>query len=132
MTDLVIDASALAFALIGVSPEAADLRARLMVTQCHAPHLIDAELGNVLRRRVRMGDITSDQALVALATATDAVDHRYSHAGALAAVAWSLRDNLSFYDGLYVALAARLDIPLLTGDRRIGKAPGLPCVIQTL
>ncbi len=130
MTDLVIDASALAFALIGVSAQAVDLRARMAETHCHAPHLVDAELGSVLRRRCRTGDITSDQALVALTVARDVVDDRYPHAGPLAASAWRLRDNVSFYDGLYVALAASLDIPLLTGDGRIGRAPGLPCVIE--
>ena len=34
---------------------------------------------------------------------------------------------MSFYDGLYVALATMLDLPLLTSDIRLTKAPGLPC-----
>ncbi len=48
----------------------------------------------------------------------------------LAERAWTLRHNLSFYDALYVALADRLDVPLLTGDARLARAPGLPCEIE--
>jgi hypothetical protein len=38
------------------------------------------------------------------------VDHRHQMTGALAR-AWALRPNLSFYDALYVALAAALAAP---------------------
>jgi predicted nucleic acid-binding protein len=44
---LVIDASAMVIALLGTSGEAAALRGRLRAEMCHAPHLIDAEMGNV-------------------------------------------------------------------------------------
>ena len=36
-------------------------------------------------------------------------------------VAWELRDNFSFYDALYVALALMLDEPLLTFDARLAR-----------
>lgn len=56
--------------------------------------------------------------------------HRYPHVGVLADLAWTWRDNLTFYDALYVALAVRLDVPpLLTGDRRLGRAP-VPCSVE--
>jgi predicted nucleic acid-binding protein len=132
MTDRVIDASVLTFALIGKTPNAARLRTVLRSTDCHAPHLIDAELGNVLRRRTRAADITAAQALVALSAARDVIDYRYPHTTPLAELAWAWRDNLSFYDALYVALAVRLDIPLITGDHRLSKAPGLPCRIELI
>jgi predicted nucleic acid-binding protein len=35
-----------------------------------------------------------------------------------------LRHNLSFYDGLYVALAEVLNAPLVTLDRRLARAAG--------
>lgn len=127
MTERVIDTSVLAHALIGKTPDAARLRRLLQGTECHAPHLIDAELGNVLRRRTRAGDITPDQALTALGAARDVIDVRYSHAGTLAKLAWTWRDNLSFYDALYVALAVRLGLPLVTGNVRLTRAPALPC-----
>lgn len=130
MTVVVVDASVLAFALIGTAPEAARLRSRLHDTECHAPHLIDAEVGNVLRRRTRAGDITEGQALLALGAARELIDIRYPHVGALARTAWTLRHNLSFYDALYVALARRLGVPLLTGDTRLLRAPGLRCDVE--
>jgi predicted nucleic acid-binding protein len=55
------------------------------------------------------------------------IDHRYPHAGALAQRAWTLRHTLNFYDALYVGLASYLNLPLLTADARIARAPGLPC-----
>ncbi len=132
MTERVIDASAVAYALIGKTSDAVGLRTALRGTDCHAPHLIDAELGNVLRRRTRAGDVTPTQAHTALRAARDVIDYRYPHIGALADLAWTWRDNLSFYDALYVALAVRLDIPLVTGDRRLSGTPGLPCSIELI
>ena len=86
----------------------------------------------MLRRQTRSRDITSRQAIEALRTARDVIDYRYPHAGALAEMAWTWRDNLSFYDALYVALAVRLNVPLLTGDRRLSAAPGLPATIELI
>lgn len=132
MTDRVIDASALAYALTAKTSHAKSLRAVLRDTDCHAPHLIDAELGNVLRRQVRAGDVTPTQAHTALHAARDVIDVRYPHVGALAELAWTWRDNLSFYDALYVALAVRLDVALVTGDHRLARAPDLPCSIELI
>jgi predicted nucleic acid-binding protein len=44
--------------------------------------------------------------------------------------AWQLRDNVSFYDGLYVALAEGLGAPLLTLDERLTRAPGLRAEVE--
>ena len=74
--------------------------------------------------------MTPVQARTALRAAGGVVTYRYPHLGALAEHAWRLGDNLSFSDALYVALAARLGLSLVTGDRRLGGAPGLPCPIE--
>ncbi|MDQ3763453.1 MAG: type II toxin-antitoxin system VapC family toxin [Actinomycetota bacterium] len=132
MRQRVIDASALAYALLGKTSDAAHLRAALATTGCHAPHLVDAELGNVLRKRTRSGDITPMQARTALRVARGVIDYRYPHCGPLAERAWCMRDNLSFYDALYVALATRLDLPLVTGDRRLSNVPDLPCSVEQI
>jgi predicted nucleic acid-binding protein len=79
---------------------------------------------------VRAGDISANRALLALRAARGLIKFRYTHAGCLAESAWRWRDNLSFYDALYVALAARLEIPLVTGDSRLAKAPGLACTVE--
>jgi predicted nucleic acid-binding protein len=44
----------------------------------------------------------------------------------LMAEAWSLRHNLTIADALYVVLARHLDGPLVTADRKLANAPGLP------
>jgi predicted nucleic acid-binding protein len=48
------------------------------------------------------------------------------------AAQWELRTNLSAYDALYVALAERLDAPLLTADARLARAPGPRCPVEVL
>ena len=117
-------------ALLGRSGEAAALRRRLGAEVCHAPHLIDAEVGNVLRRHVLRGDLAAADAEALLHLSWPLVDHRHQMTAALATAAWGLRQNVSFYDGLYVALAAALGAPLVTADQRLSRAPGLNCVVE--
>jgi predicted nucleic acid-binding protein len=95
-----------------------------------APHLIDAEVGHVLRRCVRLGKLTADAAGRALWEVDDLPVERVEHE-LLIHVAWGLRDNFSFYDGLYVALALMLDEPLLTLDGRLARS-GLDLPIEVL
>jgi predicted nucleic acid-binding protein len=58
------------------------------------------------------------------------IDHRHEMTGALAGAAWILRDHLTFYDALYLALAQALTCPLLTADERLSQAPILPCAVE--
>ena len=44
----------------------------------------------------------------------------------------SARNNVSFYDGLYAALAARLDVALITADARLSRAPDLGCQVEVV
>lgn len=127
----VIDASALVCANIANDDAASRLRNRLRDETVHAPHLIDAELGNVLRRQVLRGAMTADHGTAVLRHAPRLIDHRYDHTGSIAMAAWTLRENVTFYDAIYVALAAALDVPLMTADNRLSTAPKLPCVIET-
>ncbi len=125
-----LDASAMVLALSGKTETASALRARLAGVRKHAPHLIDAEVGNVLRRHEREARLSPEEALLALRAARAVLDHRYPHVGPLAELAWTWRHNLSFYDALYVALAVLLDLPLITGDVRLSRAPDLRCTIE--
>ncbi len=95
-----------------------------------APHLIDAEVGHALRRWVRLGKLSADAAGRALWEIDDLPVERVEHE-LLIHVAWGLRDNFSFYDGLYVALALMLDEPLLTLDARLARS-GLDLPIEVL
>ncbi|MEJ7775578.1 MAG: hypothetical protein WKF72_12295 [Nocardioidaceae bacterium] len=45
---------------------------------------------------------------------------------------WELRENLTVYDASYVALAEALEVPLLTADARIARAPALKCLIEVM
>ena len=131
-TDCVLDASAMVLALIGKTPGADELRQRLSDKRRHAPHLIDAEVGDVIRRHEQSGLISSEEGQNALRAGSELIDYRYAHAGSLTALVWRWRANVSFYDGLYAALASRLGVPLITADARLSRAPGLDCQIEVV
>jgi predicted nucleic acid-binding protein len=96
-----------------------------------APHLIDAEVGHSLRRRVAARRLQADHASAALHDLAWLPLRRIAHTDLLDR-AWDLRHNLSFYDGLYVALAERLQMPLLTLDGRLAKAAGVSTQVEVL
>jgi predicted nucleic acid-binding protein len=85
------------------------------------PHLIDVEVGHALRRTVAARKLREDRAAAALGKLAELPLRRIVHIGLLDR-AWQLRHNLTFYDGIYVALAEILDVPLITLDRRLARA----------
>lgn len=89
----------------------------------HAPHLLDVEVTQVLRRFERTGSLAATRAEEALDDLRALRVVRHPTLALLGRV-WGLRENLSAYDALYVALAEALEAPLLTTDRRIARAPG--------
>ncbi len=86
----------------------------------------------MLRRGERAGEISEQTARTALRALPEMTDYRYPHTGRLATQAWDLRDTITFADALYVALAAALDMPLLTADIKLSKAPGLSCRVMLI
>jgi predicted nucleic acid-binding protein len=122
---LVVDASALVDALL-IDGAA---RACLSKASLHAPELLDAELLSVLRRLVLTGQLAEQQALLALDTAQMLGLRRHT-TRQLWPRAWQLSTNLSAYDALYVALAEQLNLPLLSADGRLARAPGLRCQVH--
>lgn len=121
---IVVDASALLEALLR-TPAAASVQERLFDQRhtLHAPHLIDVEVAQVLRRYAATGQIEPGRCREALSDLSDFPLHRYPHDVLLPRV-WELRHNLTAYDAVYVALAEALDALLLTRDRRIAGASG--------
>lgn len=97
----------------------------------HAPHLIDLEVAQVLRRYATSGEIENARAAQALADLEALPLSRHSHRLFLARI-WELRRNLTAYDAAYVALAEALPATLLTQDRRLAKAPGSVAKIQVI
>lgn len=121
---IVLDASAVVEALLGTRAAAA-IEARLLDSSetLHAPYLLDLEVAQVLRRYVGSGDMAAERGQAALADFADLAVHRYPHEPFLPRV-WELRNNLTAYDAVYVALAEALEAPLLTRDRRLATAAG--------
>jgi predicted nucleic acid-binding protein len=54
---------------------------------------------------------------------------RYPHAALLSRV-WELRENLTAYDAVYIALADTLEAPLVTTDARLARAPGVGVTVE--
>jgi predicted nucleic acid-binding protein len=130
----VIDASALVAVLTGGEDTAwveSQLGAPGSGQALWAPHLIDAEIGNSLRRLVAAGRLEDEDAASALRDLIGMPLRRIVHTGLLDR-AWLLRHNLTFYDALYVALAELLDAPLLTLDARLAKAAAATAGIDVL
>ena len=124
---IVVDASAGLAALLNAGPA----RAAIGSEQLHAPHLIDSEVANGLRRRVAGGEIGSTQGWAALDVWRHLGIARYPVFALLDRV-WELRENLSAYDASYVALAEELDCGLLTADARLARAPGVRCTVAVV
>ena len=95
----------------------------------HAPHLLDVEVAQVLRRYVRDRTLSEQRGQEALEDFSGLPLNRYSHDFLLPRV-WELRATLTAYDAVYVALAEVLDAPLLTCDTRITSAPGHHAIIE--
>lgn len=89
----------------------------------HVPHLIDVEIAHVLRRYALRGTLSERRGALALEHWRSLDVERYPHEPFLPR-AWSLRENLSAYDAVYVALAEALSTVLVTGDRRLAGATG--------
>ena len=85
--------------------------------------LLDVEFAQVLRRLVRQGSLTPKRAGEAIEDMAALRITRYAPVLLLQRI-WRLRQNLSAYDAAYVALAERLQAPLITRDQRMAAAPG--------
>lgn len=96
-----------------------------------APHVFDAEVGHVLRRAVSAGKLRQATALAALRDLADMPLRRVGHVGLLER-AWKLRANVTFYDALYVALAERLDMALITLDQRLKRAAPARVTVEVI
>jgi predicted nucleic acid-binding protein len=121
---IVLDASA-AIELVLATPTGHRVAARLGsgYPRPHAPHLLAVEVAHVLRRFAARGQISPAEGNEGLEALTQLNVHRWEHEPLLRRV-WELRDNLTAYDAVYVALAEALEAPLLTTDARLVRATG--------
>jgi len=84
----------------------------------HAPHLLDLEVAQVLRRLAREATVSAQRADQALQDLLSLRLTRYPHFVFLPHI-WRLRHNLSAYDAAYVALTEKLGATLVTRDARL-------------
>lgn len=121
---IVVDASAILETLLR-TPAAAAVEERLFQPRqtLHAPHLLDVEVAQVLRRYWAARALDAERLGAALGDLAEFPLQRYPHDFLLPRV-WALRANLTAYDAVYVALAEALDAPLLTRDQALAAAPG--------
>jgi predicted nucleic acid-binding protein len=121
---IVLDASA-AVEIILQTQVGVALSGRLLTPESalHAPHLLDVEVAQVLRRFTRHGEVPAERARQALEDLADLPIERYPHEMLLPRI-WTLRENLTAYDAAYVALAEILGATLLTRDGRISRVSG--------
>jgi predicted nucleic acid-binding protein len=113
---IVVDASAILEVLLG-TPAGLRVMERLFAPAetLHAPHLLDLEVVQVLRRYTFAGELSSTRGLEALEDLAEFPIARYPHDLLLPRI-WELRRNLTAYDAAYVALAEALAAPLVTRD----------------
>ena len=120
---IVVDASALLEFLLQ-TPLGTRVEARLLRDdEFHCPHLIDVEVTQGLRRLVRAREVSADRAAEAIQDLVDLDLHRHAHLDLLTR-AWKLRENMTAYDAMYVALAEALDATVVTCDTPLAKAAG--------
>jgi len=125
----VLDASVVIDALVSAGTDGGTARARVAgLDLLPAPHLLDVEVLSALRRLVRTGDVALTVARRARVAFADLPIDRYPLAPFEVRV-WELRDEVSSYDGWYVALAEALGTELVTADARLRRAIGARCPV---
>ena len=124
----VVDASAVVAALVDSGRDGEWAEAAVAANALVAPELVLAESTNILRRLERAEIISRIEASGAQADLLG-LDIELFPFAPFARRIWELRSNLTSYDAWYVALAEALDCPLVTLDRRLGRAPGPNCTV---
>jgi predicted nucleic acid-binding protein len=121
---IVLDASAVIEVLLWTK-RADPICERILGSQesRHAPHLLDVEVAQVIRRYLLAGEIDDWRGNQIMEDLQDLPIDRHAHTLLLPRI-WQLRGNLTAYDAAYVALAEALNAPLVTCDKHLASTPG--------
>ncbi len=130
---IVLDASVVVDLLLGFAPHDATVAALLAAEApaVFAPHLLDAEVAQVMRKRVLGGSLRSTDAEAALRTYAQLPITRFPHLPFLPH-AFALRGNATIYDALYLVLAEALGATLITRDAGMASVPGTKARVRVL
>lgn len=130
---IVLDASVVVDVVLALPPHYETIleQVREHSRELAAPHLLDPEVGQVLRRFVHSGAISSSRADQAITDFLDLGITRYAH-GPLLGRAFALKDNATVYDALYLVLAEALGATLLTRDTALGTIPGHAARVEVI
>jgi predicted nucleic acid-binding protein len=124
---IVLNASTVLQLLLG-TPRARRTRKRLQSDEApHAPHLLDIEVAQALRRLSRTGDLSAERTAQALEDLSPV--RRHPHTLLLVRV-WELRHHLTAYDAMYVALAEALNAPVLTCNKALASSSGHSATVE--
>lgn len=129
---IVLDASVLLDALVRSDGHGDRARDRLeRDLDHHAPHIVKAEAVSGLRKLTAKGEVAERQCSPLIRQIMDLHIDTYPIEGFIPRI-WALRANLTVYDAWYVALAEVLEIPLVTTDHRLARAPGIDCDVDLI
>ncbi|MFV9672298.1 MAG: type II toxin-antitoxin system VapC family toxin [Acidimicrobiia bacterium] len=127
---IVLDASVLVDLVGDDSTAGQRARAVLAAHESAAiPDLADIETMHALRRLWLVGELATERFSVALDFLAALPVMRHPALPLLPRV-FALKENLTPYDAVYVALAEALDCPLATADGRLARSPGIRCDVQ--
>jgi predicted nucleic acid-binding protein len=127
---IVLDASAAVDWLLQTSAgQNIDKRIYSRYETLHAPHLLDLEAMQVLRRLALQGVVSVRRADEAVRDLLDLRITRYPHLVLLPRI-WQLRHNFSAYDAAYIVLAEKLGAALVTRDARLASASGHTALVE--
>lgn len=89
----------------------------------HAPHLLDVEVLQVIRRLRAADRLGEHRAAQVLGDLSELALVLYPHRDLLER-AWALRETVTAYEAMYLALAEALDAAVVTCDSRLARAHG--------
>lgn len=127
---LVVDSSFVVAALTDRGPDGQWAESLIAVEPLAAPHLMQAEVANILRRSAMAGDLSVAEAGLAHSDLLRLRVELFAYA-AFASRTWQLRENVTVYDAWYVGIAEGIGAPLATLDLRLAAASGPTCRFLT-
>lgn len=117
---IVVDVNVLASRIVG---EASLRRSAIALSERDpvwvAPQLWRYELGNILWKTVRFGNLAADFAVECLDVASELLEESVVDLDWQQTLEVAIEHNISYYDASYVALAQSRGLTLFTQDRKL-------------